>query len=406
MHITSAAIQLGSGRQYAEQRQERESLRIRQGNRTLDFQRESTSLTAFQSRENLVFGRLSDRMELSGQARRAATQLRDQAAEDLMDVAEHTVTTKEELVKVLLEKILGSKFKVKEFEEPETDTEELASQFGLGPAESGNGPSGPAGPPGFGLAYDYHESYLETERTAFQASGTVKTADGREIQFDLDLEMSREYYTEQNLSIRIGEQLTDPLVVNFGGGTAQLSNARFSFDLDSDGTEEEMHFLAGGSGFLALDLNGDGSINNGSELFGTQSGDGFGDLAAYDEDGNGFIDEGDSVFDQLLLYNKDAQGTDRLQSLADQGIGAIYLGSASTEFSLKDTDNQTLGQVRRSGVFLRENGSVGSVQQVDLATFDGDERSQDDAGESGALDAVGAATDADQEAPPFLDLSV
>ncbi len=37
-------------------------------------------------------------------------------------------------------------------------------------------------------------------------------------------------------------------------------------------------------------------INDGSELFGTSSGDGFKDLATYDEDENGWIDENDSIF--------------------------------------------------------------------------------------------------------------
>ena len=41
----------------------------------------------------------------------------------------------------------------------------------------------------------------------------------------------------------------------------------------------------------ALDINEDGKINDGKELFGTASGNGFGDLAAYDQDNNGWIDE-------------------------------------------------------------------------------------------------------------------
>ena len=44
--------------------------------------------------------------------------------------------------------------------------------------------------------------------------------------------------------------------------------------------------MLNGSGYLALDKNGDGTINDGSELFGTRNGDGFADLAQYDEDGN------------------------------------------------------------------------------------------------------------------------
>lgn len=42
---------------------------------------------------------------------------------------------------------------------------------------------------------------------------------------------------------------------------------------------------------LSLDQNGNGEIDNGTELFGTKSGDGFADLARYDLDYNGWIDE-------------------------------------------------------------------------------------------------------------------
>ena len=57
--------------------------------------------------------------------------------------------------------------------------------------------------------------------------------------------------------------------------------------------------LGSGSGFLALDKNGNGKIDDGSELFGTKSGDGFADLAEYDSDGNGWIDEKGRVY---VLY--------------------------------------------------------------------------------------------------------
>lgn len=56
-----------------------------------------------------------------------------------------------------------------------------------------------------------------------------------------------------------------------------------------------------GSGFLALDRNQNGVVDDGSELFGTQSGDGFAHLALYDQDSNGWIDANDPVFDKLRI---------------------------------------------------------------------------------------------------------
>jgi hypothetical protein len=37
-----------------------------------------------------------------------------------------------------------------------------------------------------------------------------------------------------------------------------------------------------------------------------------------------------------------------------------------TPFSLKNNENELQGQVRATGLFLFENGGVGSMQQLDL----------------------------------------
>ena len=49
-----------------------------------------------------------------------------------------------------------------------------------------------------------------------------------------------------------------------------ISDQKFKFDINADGKEDDISFVGKGSGFLALDKNGDGKINDGSELFGTK----------------------------------------------------------------------------------------------------------------------------------------
>lgn len=61
--------------------------------------------------------------------------------------------------------------------------------------------------------------------------------------------------------------------------------------MDCDGKQEEISKLNAGCGYLALDKNGDGVINDGNELFGVKTGDGFYELSKYDSDLNGWIDE-------------------------------------------------------------------------------------------------------------------
>lgn len=211
----------------------------------------------------------------------------------------------------------------------------------------------------------YHR---EEEQTTFSTTGMVKTADGRELSFNLEVAMSRrfeEYYEETYSTGMV--TYCDPLVINLDTNIAQVSDQKFFFDLDQDGEEEEVSSLASGSGFLALDLNDDGVINDGGELFGTKSGNGFADLAKYDADGNGWIDEADEIWEKLLIWTKDEDGNDKLYHLSDLGVGAIGLGNVSTQFALNsEQNNQHNAMIRNTGIFLYENGTVSTVQHLDL----------------------------------------
>lgn len=209
---------------------------------------------------------------------------------------------------------------------------------------------------------------VETENTTFASKGCVQTADGRNIDFRVEVSMSRAFMSEFNMLDVEEYIMTDPLMINLDTNIGSVTDQKFLFDLDSDGKEEEISFAGEGSGFLALDRNGDGTINDGSELFGTTSQDGFKDLAEYDEDGNGWIDENDSIFSKLKVWTKDAEGNDYLMNLKEADVGAIYLGNVNTEFALKNGENQTNGALRRTGIYLKESsGAAGTLNHVDLA---------------------------------------
>ena len=213
--------------------------------------------------------------------------------------------------------------------------------------------------------YEETISYVETEVTSFEAQGSVMSADGRRIDFKMEMGMA---YAEVRGTRRYSEfNFKDPLVVNLEGDAKDITTRKYDFDIDGDGEKDKISFAGRGSGFLALDKNGDGKINDGTELFGTRSGDGFSDLAAYDDDGNGWIDENDKIFMKLLVWSKDKDGEDELVPIAKKGIGAIYLGRTNTEFSIKDMDNNTQAVVRKTGIFLKESGEAGSIKQIDLA---------------------------------------
>lgn len=211
------------------------------------------------------------------------------------------------------------------------------------------------------------EHVAEKERTEFVASGKVRTADGREIDFELSLAMCREFECTREYEESGRIELRDPLVINYAGRAAELTDLRFDFDLDADGRLESLPVLARGSGYLCLDADGNGRIDDGRELFGALSGNGFADLKKLDADGNGWIDEADPVFAALGVWFPDGE----LKPLKETGVGALCLDSVRTPFALKDADNGTLGQIRRSGVYLAEDGGAGTLQQIDLGVSAG-----------------------------------
>jgi len=104
-------------------------------------------------------------------------------------------------------------------------------------------------------------------------------------------------------------------------------------------TNPEFH-----NGWLALDRNHNGVIDDGSELFGSATPqpvppegklpNGFNALSIYDEpsnggNNNGFIDPGDSIYDQLLVWDDDNHDgisqPSELKRLKDVGIYKIDL---------------------------------------------------------------------------------
>ncbi|GAB4423777.1 MAG: hypothetical protein Kow0031_02460 [Anaerolineae bacterium] len=359
MKITNANIVSSSEHQLLQKQTTRESLRVRVGDRLMQVE-QSASRSALGMELEAYSVNLSSATPPgeppaaspppphAGGATKAG--LADDQAGEIGD-------PELRMLKMLFEKVFGVELEVplSPADAPAVETPELPD------------PEQTAALPQWGFEYQRHEQYFEAEQTRVSLEGVVNTADGQSLAFTLKLEMNREYLAENNLSIRVGTVTTDPLVINFDGLAAQLTDRQFTFDLNSDGRPENISFVQPGSGFLALDRNGDGRINDGRELFGPSSGSGFAELRALDEDGNHWLDENDSAFNQLLVWRRDAAGQERLESLAAAGVGAIYLRPARSEFSVKDAQNELLGQVRNTGVYLTEEGGAGTIQQVDLA---------------------------------------
>jgi hypothetical protein len=266
------------------------------------------------------------------------------------------------ILKGLIEAITGKEIRLASMHKITNESPAVPSR---GADSNSSGSEAPRA--GWGVRYEYRETRTESESTSFSAQGVVETSDGREIAFNLNLMMDRTFTEQTGITLRAGDAARiDPLVINFNGKGAQLTDQTFRFDLNMDNSDEQIPFVAQGSGFLVFDRNADGIVNNGSELFGPSTGNGFSELAQLDSDGNGWIDENDSDYSNLQVWTQDASGNTEINSLNQIGIGALSLSYISSPFDLKDQNNATKGQIIRTGIYLSDDEQAGTIQQLDL----------------------------------------
>lgn len=217
---------------------------------------------------------------------------------------------------------------------------------------------------GWGVDYELHERSYEREESSLSITGTFEAVDGRRFAVALTYSQVRERVSTHDVQFRAGDAVRpiDPLMLNLGGGAVTLDPARtVAVDLDGDGRQDRVAAPGAGTWMLVRDRDGDGAVDGGQELFGPVSGSGFGELAALDQDGNGFVDGGDAAFSQLFLWNGGS-----LLALGQAGVGALATASVELPFAHQDGDGALLGQQTRGGLFLKEDGTAGALQQVDL----------------------------------------
>ena len=103
------------------------------------------------------------------------------------------------------------------------------------------------------------------------------------------------------------------------------------FDIDNDGFAEGMEWLNGNDGFLVRDTNGNGEIDNQTEMFGDDSGTtAYYKLAQYDTNSDNKVDAADAGFSSLRIW-QDANGNGRtdageLKTLAAANDNRVDLG--------------------------------------------------------------------------------
>jgi len=165
----------------------------------------------------------------------------------------------------------------------------------------------------------------------------------------------------------VAENTFSPLILDLDGDGVETLGQNFyiQFDHDKNGFAERTGWVGADDGLLVLDRNGNGRIDNGSELFGNNSGtgpgpaNGFAALAEFDANRDGRIDAADAAFASLRVW-KDANSnglTDagELLTLQQAGVGSLSL-SYTTGTTVDARGNShlqlgsyttTLGQTRQ-----------------------------------------------------------
>jgi serine-aspartate repeat-containing protein C/D/E len=143
-----------------------------------------------------------------------------------------------------------------------------------------------------------------------------------------------------------------PLAIDLNGdGVKSLSiNKGVTFDILNIGSKSQVGWISGDDGLLAIDKNGNGKIDNRSELFGGGVGEGFATLASFDTNKDGIVNSKDRGFDSLKIWkDSNTNGlTDagELQALSVFGIKSLNVA------------HQSKFELDKQGNIMGERGSV------------------------------------------------
>ena len=170
----------------------------------------------------------------------------------------------------------------------------------------------------------------------------------------------------------------DPLTLDLDGdGIETIAAAGFAgslFDHNRDGIRTATGWVAADDGLLVRDLNGNGKIDNGGELFGDNTllkngntaAHGYAALADLDDNGDGKIDASDAAFADLRVWrdlNQDGESqSNELLTLQDLGIQSLNTAYKDSNKNLGN--GNTLAQ---TGSYTKTDGTTADMGDLLLA---------------------------------------
>lgn len=158
--------------------------------------------------------------------------------------------------------------------------------------------------------------------------------------------------------------MSEPIIFDIDGngfGTTSVSNGMY-FDFNGDGISEKLAWASDGDGVLVADLNGNGKIDNGSEVLTAEN------LASFDTNNDGIIDSNDENFGNLKIMQNDGS----IISLTEAGIASINTNVTETDYT-DENGNFLFGE----GTFTKTDGSINNFGEYYFKTDFSDTKETD-----------------------------
>ena len=217
---------------------------------------------------------------------------------------------------------------------------------------------------------------LADPRRLYEDGEWLAPADPRtlmEIEFGITFDPRDSVLESLRRETETASRFASPIILDLDGtgiNTVGLS-AGVHFDHAADGFAERTGWVAQGDGLLVWDRNGNGEIDSGRELFGSETVlgnglgavNGFAALAELDANGDGVIDASDPLFAELRVWvdaNLDGRtGEGELLTLEEAGVRAINV--AFVDSSYVDANGNEHRQV---GSFVTTDGETRTATDV------------------------------------------
>ncbi|MDB5801577.1 MAG: putative outer rane adhesin like protein [Rhodocyclales bacterium] len=178
-----------------------------------------------------------------------------------------------------------------------------------------------------------------------------------------------------------GSVTTSPLILDLDGDGVETlgTDQGVRFDFDNNSFSQLTGWVGKDDGLLVLDRNGNGLIDSGAELFGTNtilsSGlnaqNGFAALREFDSNGDWQISSADAAYTQIKIW-QDGNSNGKvdageLKSLAEanvKSIGTAFAVAASTPENLAENIDTNSNLHWQAGSYTKVDGDTAAIQDV------------------------------------------